>query len=190
METISIPLSKRKLVLMTAGSWVLLALCGWNILAHDVPANGLLDRMFSGIGFLFFGCCGVFAAWKLFDKQPGLIIDSEGIVDNSSSIAVGRIPWAEITGFGISKVFGVKLITIRVTTPEKYIGVRGFVRAWINSMNMKMTGSPINISEGILETNFDGLLNLLTDAGTRFKTPANRFKDTSKCVADVDSEAK
>jgi hypothetical protein len=190
METISIPLSKRKLVLMTAGSWVLVALCGWNILASDGPANGWLDRMFSWICFLFFGCCGLFAAWKLFDNQPGLLIDSEGIVDNSSGVAVGRIPWAEITGFGISKVFGQKFITISVTSPEKYIRSKGLVRAWFNSMSMKMTGTPISISENILETNFDGLLNLLTDAGTRFKTPANSFKNSSECVADFDGEAK
>ncbi len=190
MDSISIPLSKRKLFLVSLGSWAFVAICVWIFLSRDGPGNDPFNKLVAVVGILFFGLAGLFGAWKLFDKQPGLIIDAEGIVDNSSATAAGRISWAEITGFGISEVSGQKFLTIMVTSPEKYISGKGRVRAWLSSMSMKMTGSPINISANSLKTNFDGLLNLLADAGTRFKTPANRFKDTSEKLADVDGETK
>jgi hypothetical protein len=47
-------------------------------------------------GIIFFGFVGFYLLKKLFNKKPGLIISNSGIVDNSSGISVGFIPWSDI----------------------------------------------------------------------------------------------
>lgn len=169
MDSISIPLSKGKLALFTIGSFTLVAGCVGMLLARHSPGIGLFYSIVAVLGILWFGFFGLFGIRKLFDGQPGLLIDSEGIVDNSNAIPAGRIPWTEIKGFCILEGTARKSVTIMVASPEKYIEVKGLFRRWQRSENLKMTGSPINISANALQTNVQDLLHLLTEAGTRFQ---------------------
>jgi hypothetical protein len=166
MEALSIPLSKGKIVLIVIGSFAFVAVCAALLVnAGQIPRmNSIFIKAVVAFGIPFFGFCGVFGLRKLFDSKPGLIIDSEGIVDNSSAIAAGRIPWDEITGIRISEVAGQRLLTILVAAPESYSRGQGKVRAWLNSVNRRMTGSPINISTNALKISLDALAGHLTTA--------------------------
>ncbi len=171
METISIPLSKGKLVLIAVGSFALLGLClGLLFYGDQVPRmNSIFIKIVVAVGGLFFALCGVFGVQKFFDNKPGLIIDCQGIVDNSSAIAAGRIPWEEITGIRISEIASEKFLTILLLSPEKYAQGKGQIRAWLNSINTKMTGSPINISANALKISLNDLSGHLMSAWTSFK---------------------
>lgn len=120
----------------------------------------------------FFGLCAIYASFKLFDTRPGLIIDSQGLVDNSSAVAAGRIPWEEIIGLKISRLAGQRFITIEVLHPHRFIEGGSFFSRMLNAGNRKMTGSPINISSNSLRLNFDQLVDVLTEAFEKHKGPS------------------
>ena len=173
MEAISTPLSKGRIVLLIIGSFAFVALSAGLLLFSDqVPRmNSIFNKIVVAAGIPFFGLCGVFGVRKLFDDKPGLVIDSEGIVDNSSAVAAGRIPWEEITALRISEVSGQRFLTIMVISHEKYAQGKGRVRAWLNSVNTKMTGSPINISANSLNISLDALSGHLMSTWTQFRKP-------------------
>lgn len=171
MDSISIPLSKGKIVLIVIGSIAFVVMsCLLLIYSQQIPRmNSILIKGVVASGILFFGFCGVFGLKKLFDDKPGLIIDAEGIVDNSSAVAAGRILWDEITSLKISEIAGQRFLTIMVVSPEKYVGGQSKLRAWLNSMNTKMTGSPINISTNALKISLDALADHLTKACAKYR---------------------
>jgi hypothetical protein len=100
----------------------------------------------------------------LFDRKPGLIIDCQGLIDNFSAVAAGRIPWDEITGYRIASMHRQCMLVIDVTDPQKYEarGWRG--RQWLNSLNTRIVGSPIVISANSLTIGFDKLEQVLAAA--------------------------
>nr|WP_315475912.1 STM3941 family protein [uncultured Undibacterium sp.] len=112
------------------------------------------------ISIVFFGLCGLFGVRKILDKKPGLILSSSGIVDNSSGVSAGLIPWSEILGFDIFEVQKQKTLIVKVTKPERYIEVGGSVRRMLNRMNFKLCGSPIAITSNSLQIDFDELLDI------------------------------
>jgi hypothetical protein len=57
---------------------------------------------------LFFGFGIFYFLRKLIDKKPGLIIDDNGIIDNSSAVSVGLIPWSDIEHISTTNVMKQK----------------------------------------------------------------------------------
>jgi hypothetical protein len=168
---IVIPLSKRKLLFGLVLCLLFVALSGW--LWNTVAANPRFDPVIVRIvcilvGFLA-GLGGTYSCIGLFDKKPGLILDNEGIVDNSSGVATGRIPWHEITGFKITEISHQKFLTILVQDSEPYIERSSRLRRLVNAANAAMIGSPINISSNALQIRFDELVELVTEAFAHYQ---------------------
>lgn len=109
---------------------------------------------------VFFGLCAVIAARKMFDKKPGLVLNSSGIIDNSSGVAAGFIPWNEILGAEIFEVFRQKTLIILVKNPEAYVERGNPLKRAANKANYKMCGSPIAITSNTLQMSFPELLSL------------------------------
>jgi hypothetical protein len=112
----------------------------------------------------FFSIAAAWAALKQRDPGPGLVIDAEGLIDRSSGVAAGRIPWRDITGFKVHEVHSQQFLAIMVKDPERYLAranplVRPAVR--INSVRY---GSPIQISAVALAIEFDDLVKAVTAA--------------------------
>ena len=173
---LEIPLSKTKLVLALLGSLAFVALSIWigSIADTQTRYNPLYMKGVAIVGVAFAGLCGIYICFKVFDTRPGLIIDKEGIVDNSSAVAFGRIPWEDIVGLKVGEVAGQKFVTIEVNEPQKYIEQGSSWKRMMNAANMKMTGSPINISSNALRLKFDDLLTVLTDALETYNKAKNR----------------
>lgn len=112
------------------------------------------------LSIVFFGGLGVFLVKKLFDKSPGLILNSEGIIDNASVASPGFIPWSEITGIDIFEISGQKMLIVMLTDPQKYAERGNFLIRKLNSANAKMSGSPIYISSNTLAIAFPELVSL------------------------------
>jgi hypothetical protein len=51
---------------------------------------------------------------KIVGKQPGLIIDLNGIIDNTTEMSAGRISWSNIASVNVVKLGIVPLLTIEV----------------------------------------------------------------------------
>lgn len=124
-----------------------------------------------GIGLaaiVFFGACGVFGIKKLFDNNPGLVFNSSGIVDHSSGVSAGLIPWSEIVGAEIFEVHKQKMLIIKVRNPQKYIERGGALKRMVNKANYKLCGSPIAITSNALKINFSELLSLFQQYKQRY----------------------
>lgn len=68
---------------------------------------GLAIILFSGLtGFILFK--------KLSDNSSGLIISDEGVVDNSSGISAGFVPWTDIIAIKETRVFNQRMINLVV----------------------------------------------------------------------------
>jgi len=163
-ETLEIALSKRKLVLMFIGSLIFVAAGFWFIKAPETFTQTIFKpspTLITIIGYasiIFFGTCAVFIFRKLFDTKAGIIIDNEGIHDNSSGLSAGFIPWNDISNISTIEVSRQKLIMIEVSNPDDYINRQtNFIAKKASAINHKMYGSPISISAGSLKYKFDDL---------------------------------
>jgi hypothetical protein len=162
-DTVVVPLSKSKIVLIMLGAVAFVAL-GIALLLISVeksPAKALYMQLAGAASILFFGLVFLFAVRKVFDTQPGLIVSSQGILDNSSGVAAGMIPWAEIQGFATTTVHSQRFLTILVAEPEKYVERGGFLKRVANRASLKYYGSPVQISANSLKIRFDDLAALV-----------------------------
>jgi hypothetical protein len=152
-EEIIIPLSKLKLLLGLSGSICFVLLGGWlfTIVDFFIKAVAL-------IAIVFFGVVAIYISKKLFDNSPGLIINSKGIFDNSSGVAVGLIPWDQITGFSVSSIQSQRFLTVHVRYPENYLNKGNFMQRMAIKANANFYDSPVHISPNSLKINFDELV--------------------------------
>ncbi|RAJ11900.1 STM3941 family protein [Olleya aquimaris] len=178
-EKIEIPLSKNKLFLGIGGSLLFVALGIWLFLNADtfqedsyrLFKNPMLVKGIGIASILFFGATGIFAFKKLFDKSVGLIIDSNGITDNSNASSVGLIEWKDITTIKTEQVMSTKFLLITVTNPEKYIGkAKNRMKAKLMRTNMNMYGTPLSITSNTLKYDFRKLEQIIQ---TEFKQNKN-----------------
>lgn len=169
-EKIEIPLSKNKLFLGIGGSILFVLLGIWlylnaeNFQEHSfrLLRNPMVAKGVGIIAILFFGATGIFGFRKLFDKKVGLIIDSNGITDNSNALSVGLIEWNDITEIITTQVMSTKFLLIKVNDSEKYIGkVKNGMKAKLMRSNMKIYGTPLSITSNNLKYDFGELEKLI-----------------------------
>jgi hypothetical protein len=175
-----VPLSKRKIALLLLGAvaFVCAGYWMWSIADTQTRFNPLFMKLLGvasiflcGIGFIL-GCI------KLLDSRPGFVIDREGIVDNSSFVSAGRIPWADVIGWKIATVSGQRFLMIEVIDPEKYLARAGALARMLYKANIGLIRSPINISSNALCLNFDELVKVMGAAFELYKGK-NGDKDRS-----------
>ena len=174
-ERIEIPLSKGKLIVILLLSIIFVVMGLWFIINPPEIKHSFFDitTIFwvSGVAsILFFGFCGVVIIKKLRDKSPGLIIDKTGIIDNSSGIPAGHIPWKDIVQIKSIKVFTQNFLIIIVRHPDIYINrqTKPALRKAVE-FNYKNYGSPISISETALKCNFKELEHILQTEFNKYK---------------------
>lgn len=168
-EQIEIPLSKKKLFLILFGAIVLVLIGLWFLINPPISSNQNfgLSSIYSIVGFisvLFFGL-GAFAIFsKISDKKAGLIINSQGIIDNSSGVSAGLVSWKDIQEIKVAQVMNQKFLMLIVKNPQDYLAkVTNTIKRKGMELNYKTYGSPISISASSLKTDFDELHKLLVD---------------------------
>ena len=105
-EEIIIPLSKTKIVFITVGSILFVALGFWilSIVDEQNQNTAVFEKSIGIVSIGFFGICTIYGFLKLFDNKPGLVIRSDGFIDNSSAIAGETIiSWHMVTEIGTTK---------------------------------------------------------------------------------------
>ena len=173
---IEIPLSKTKMILTFLGSLMFVGLGIWFLTNppksnHWLFGNPTLILIAGIASVIFFGLVAVIIFRKFSDKKPGLIINRQGIFDNSSGVSAGLIPWTDIQEIKISQVMSQKFLMFIVRNPEYYLEkVTNPLKKNAMKMNYKTYGSPISISSNALQTNFDDLHKLLIDKMNEYKS--------------------
>jgi hypothetical protein len=165
LERIEIKLSKKKAVLTFLGAVAFVAVGIWMIdvadSQHRYPPTLLSVTGYSSI--IFFGAAGLYVFYKLFDSKPGLIIDKEGIHDNSNGSSAQLIKWEQIKGLKIEQVMSTKFILIDIHDPEGFMEKTGGLTKRLMKGNYKMYGTPISIISNSLNCNTDHLFKIISE---------------------------
>jgi len=131
-----IPLNKTHIFFLNCSSF-LLVVVGMFALAEGIfiSDNGIFLITISIVFILFFGLKGIYGIRKMFNKSAGLIIDENGITDNSTVISAGLIKWADITEIKMKR----NKLLIYTKNPGQYIGRK----KGIEKMFMKLILFPL-----------------------------------------------
>lgn len=164
-ERIEIKLSKKKVVLTFLGAVAFVVAGIWMIDVadnqHRYHPTSLKVTGYSSI--IFFGAVGLYGFYKLFDSKPGLIIDKEGIHDNSNASSAHLIKWKQIKGIKIEQVMSTKFILIDIHDPEDFIeSTKGLKKRLMKGNYMKY-GTPISIISNSLNCNTDYLFKIISE---------------------------
>jgi hypothetical protein len=139
------------------------------VAAPAFPPYAWLIGIGAGLAILLFGGTTIFAARRLFGRRPGLVLDHEGIIDDSSYSSVGRIPWSEITGVRVvrppafrNSLYGPaiqapRFLVIEVRDPQRFIEHASPVKRWFLRANVAGLGSPVAISPSSVRVDADEL---------------------------------
>ena len=164
-ERIEIKLSKRKSVSTFLGAIAFVVVGIWMIgmadNQHRYPPTLLKVTGYSAI--IFFGAVGVYGFYKLFDSKPGLIIDKEGIHDNSNASSAQLIKWEQIRGLKIEQVMSTKFILIDIYDPEAFMEKIGGLQKRLMKGNYKIYGTPISIISNSLNCDTDYLFKIISE---------------------------
>lgn len=168
MDEIRIPLSKTKIILLLIGALIFILGDAWGVIDPERFSSITFSKnavSISGLaGVLFFGLCFVFIAKKVFSRKPGLIINNDGIIDNSNATSVGLIAWDDITGMKPLEIASSKILVIMTSNPEKYIEhSKNIISKKAMKANYKMYGSPLSIISNSLKIKFSELENLIEE---------------------------
>lgn len=162
-DRVEIPLSKVKIaVIMFLGIFFVAAgFCMFWMAERQQEFLPIYMKVAGASSIIFFGACVLYTVAKMYDDNPGLIIDSKGITDNSSGVAAGLITWESLEKIEEKKIKGQKFIAIRVTNPKRYIERQSGLKRILMNMNYKVYETPIYINPNSLKIEYDELRSVL-----------------------------
>jgi hypothetical protein len=166
METVEIPLSKKKILLLLLGS-LLFVFIGIEFIRNTAAyvswrASKESIFIFDILGVLFFGICAIIATKKLLSRQIGLVIDKNGFIDKSSAASLGEVLWKDVEAITSYSIVNQKFIGVELKHPEKYINTQtSLFKRKLMLLNYRMTGMPSHISANTLMISHAELLKLM-----------------------------
>ncbi|WP_343681325.1 STM3941 family protein [Chryseobacterium arthrosphaerae] len=175
METKVIKVSNKKFLLLLIGSLIFTI---FSILFIMIPnrfttllINNMILLQFIGtLGVFFFGFALLTMIRKrLLDKNMGIIINGEGIIDNSSFVGVGLIKWEDIVSIEKSNVLSTNFLLINVKNPETYINLSTGIKSKLLKGNDKSYGTPISISSNFVNCSFSQLEEVIMNSFEKYK---------------------
>jgi hypothetical protein len=154
-----VPLSRNRMLPLLGACLAMVGLGAWLwFTAGDYPMfPPLLVQAAAVLCVACFAACAALIARKLLDSRPGLVVDGTGITDNASGAAAGHIPWGDIAGIRITQVQDHRFLTIAVRDPDKYVQRASPLKRAVVAANSRLFGSPVQISTGALDIEFDQL---------------------------------
>lgn len=168
ISTMEIGLSKNKIIKQLFVSICFIGIGIWLLVKPPVISNPYFGNptviLCAGIAsIILFSIFAIMYIQKLRSSALGLIIDKQGITDNSSALSVGLIAWSDIENISVMEMYRQKLIMIKVNKPEEYIARQAnSMKRKMMEMNYKTYHTPISITSNILQIKFDELLHKLT----------------------------
>lgn len=160
---ISFGLNKKKLrfqvvLYMVLGVIVFLAFFGWADSQESIPpvllqASGMIIALFLVIAA---GAKGK----KLNSASAGLIIDKDGVTDETSEIGLGKVKWADIVEVKHEESKRVGLLLIAVKKQEKFLrNAKNNAIQRLLKQNIKLYDTPVAIDTSYLDASMDDILD-------------------------------
>jgi hypothetical protein len=164
MNSLEIPFSKWKLLLTVVASTLFVVVGVFLLFVWSEEAgssNSLAKKIIGGILIVFFGAVGVFGLLKIILNKSALVINDEGILDNTTASSFGLIKWENITGFKIEEMMSRNYLVIQVNNGEEMIEKsKGMVRKTMK-MNFSMYLTPYAIPSTVINYKLVDLIKLL-----------------------------
>ncbi|KPE51059.1 STM3941 family protein [Chryseobacterium indologenes] len=162
MNKIEIKGSKAKLVIMFIGALIFVIVGVFLIINPEtffsvIFKNIIFIRVIGIVSIIFFGLCFIFLLRMLLMKENNLILDKNGITDNSSYSSVGMIDWKDITSIKSIDVMSTKFLIINLKDPNKYLISQNSIKRKLLERTFKTYGTPIAISSNALKCSFKEL---------------------------------
>ncbi len=173
-DSLIIFLSKKKILIQIVLNAAFVSLGLWILLQKGGHENSFFERYnlryLIGLSTIIFGFFLLFWIVKLLGRKPAIVIDKNGITENSTSISVGEIPWSDIDSVKTTKSYPAKLITLMLNDPKKYIDKENsFFKRKMMTINYKKSGSPINIQTISLLTDHETLKQVIEKKLSEYK---------------------
>lgn len=130
------------LIFVLIGLWILL-------MEDEIFISSILNfiiRLAALVGVIFFGYCMLFYIKRNQENKDLIIVDKNGITDNSTAISVGFIPWEDIDNIYINSMLNNKFILVKLKNEEKYLNKVSFAKQKLMLVNKKMGYEIISIT--------------------------------------------
>jgi len=131
---------------------------------------------------------GLFLAWQakkswqeLKGNRPALILDKDGIVDNTHWYSLGRVAWEEVDSIKTKQLFFVQNIQIIFKNPRAVIQKeKRLLKKIVQSYQLLLKKTPMLLNTSLLAISYNELATLLRDID--FENPD--FVDMSEHLID------
>ena len=143
-----IPVSRMKLVGIFLGASAFVAL--GVILMMIETRRGLFGKFIGLVTVAFFGAVAVSVLYRMLRPEPAVIINSRGIVDNSSGTSIGFIAWDDIAEVREYRYQNQTFLGIMPKDLDRVLAkLPKWKRAAIRA-NLGLGAAPINIPQVVL----------------------------------------
>ena len=150
---------RRKLFVLFLLSLIMVAASAW--LAVRSPGWLLVPGVVGAIGILFFGLCGGWLLSRLFSPRVALILDRDGLLDNSSAFPAQKMPWDQITRLGIAEIEKQRFVGIDVRDRSAVPPSKSVFRRWLDDVNTGIAGYPVYIAASAIDRSVEELYDLI-----------------------------
>lgn len=157
-DSIIIPTNKKVIIVVLLGSilFVVIGILMFNAEPSRKYPSAYLHT-WGSIGIAFFGLVIIYCLVKLFDNKPGLIIDKNGIRNNTSIVSNHTITWNELSAVGLTKIGKEKILFLYFKDDNSFIRKFNFFERFLMKLNVSMHQSPIGISTRSLKYDIEKL---------------------------------
>lgn len=156
------PLNRKKIIFHMVGQVIFIILFGLLFKTSvEHPKDDLFLTILSPVMMVFWASTFFLSSTMLLSKEPGLIINSNGIIDNTTGVAAGKIPWDNIARAYVTKYRSVRFLTIEVFDVEQYLEQGNIFSRIFKWFNHTFFHSPIHISAGLIDIGFEELIETI-----------------------------
>ncbi|NDI33233.1 STM3941 family protein [Chengkuizengella sediminis] len=166
-DKIEIYPKKRKLIKLTVIGISLILICA--ITSFISLSEVSQDNKYIPIFFFFFSLCGIFMFGmailfylkRLKYPAPSIILNKEGIYDNSSAFKTGMIKWEEINRMYIYDIKKNRFLGLEINNFDQFVSKQNRFMKLLIKINQKFYRTPITIPESMLSIRLEELIELI-----------------------------
>ncbi|UVI30804.1 STM3941 family protein [Paenibacillus spongiae] len=140
--------SPRKLLGLCAASIIFVLIGGGMIAISLSEEDSSVPILVIGlISILFFGLCLIYVLYRLLNKKPSIVLDDQGIMDDSSYIGGGLLRWDQIEEIMLYDFMGQRFIGLKLVDTQAFLTQQSGLKKVLIKLNRGMVKAPVNISQ-------------------------------------------
>jgi hypothetical protein len=175
-STISIPKNRKKQILFFLLS-LLFVFGSVYVLKLDssfLQLSLIYKKVIAVTGGVFFSMSAIVILLNILKTGPGLIVDENGITNNSNILSGYFVNWEDVKSMRIFMIrtrgSGQRYIGIKVKNNEKIYAQINLFKRTLLKLNARFQESPVYITESALNQSLEETLRILEEKHELFKT--------------------